>query len=110
MAAERPEKEESKNTSNPYIDSSLIQAQLDYNKSSNLQFEEQYSIGKKSNNDREQAQTPQSPQYKMHPFSQRIMDGEDPKLLTYIRRNKAPNPVVYRARFKNNNMFGDCTW
>eukprot|EP00483_Globobulimina_turgida_P012198 UN12220 len=40
----------------------------------------------------------------MHPFSRMIMEGKDDKLLVMIRRNKAPNPVVYRARFKDNDI------
>eukprot|EP00483_Globobulimina_turgida_P001254 UN01256 len=40
----------------------------------------------------------------MHPFSKIIMEGKDDKLLVMIRRNKAQNPVVYRARFKGDDI------
>lgn len=37
--------------------------------------------------------------HEVHPFSQRILDGEDGTLLTAIRRY-SPNVVVYRARLR----------
>ena len=40
---------------------------------------------------------------KMHPFSNKIMNGEDNTVLCMIRRDKAVNPVVYRVRYKDDN-------
>lgn len=41
--------------------------------------------------------------HEMHPFSNKIMNGQDNTVLCMIRRDKAVNPVVYRAKYKDDN-------
>ena len=54
-------------------------------------------------NPEEQKYDIESNKYEMHPFGKKIMDGKDDSVLCMIRRDKAPNPVVYRAKYKDNN-------
>eukprot|EP01084_Bolivina_argentea_P021068 39121_1 len=78
---------------NPYIDESLIIELNEYNAQQNKAFEKKHTVDAK-----------QKSKYGMHPFSRKILDYNDDRLLTMIRRDKAPNPVVYRARFKKGRM------
>ena len=71
---------------NPESKEDHSEAQKEYNPKQSEQIEEKHCVKDKK--------------YEMHPFSKKIMSGQDDKLLCMIRRDKAPNPVVYRARYK----------
>eukprot|EP00486_Rosalina_sp_Unknown_P011109 CAMPEP_0201579398 /NCGR_PEP_ID=MMETSP0190_2-20130828/26928_1 /ASSEMBLY_ACC=CAM_ASM_000263 /TAXON_ID=37353 /ORGANISM="Rosalina sp." /LENGTH=126 /DNA_ID=CAMNT_0048013773 /DNA_START=20 /DNA_END=397 /DNA_ORIENTATION=+ len=81
--------------SNPYIDENLIEAQKKYNPDQNNTFEQKFDIIEKEKKSKSNKQ-------EMHPFSKKIMNGEDNQVLCMIRRDRAPNPVVYRVKYKNN--------
>ena len=87
-------KEETEETStNPYIDDNLMKAQENFNPHQNEEFEQKHQIEENK-----------PKKHEMHPFSQKILNGTDECLLALCRRDKARNPVVYRARFKDGNI------
>eukprot|EP01084_Bolivina_argentea_P315402 546422_1 len=96
---DQAEATKSTNATNPYIDENLMHAQQKYNPQQNKEFEQKHNIVSE-----EKSQTKKNKKYEMHPFSKQILEHKDDQLLVMIRRDKAPNPVVYRARYKNNNI------
>lgn len=80
--------------SNPNIDDNLMKAQKEYNPEQTGSFEQKYDV--------ESEKKSKSNEHEMHPFSKKIIDGEDDTVLCMIRRDKAPNFVVYRAKYKDN--------
>lgn len=94
--AEAPKSSMTVINNNPYVGDNLIEAQKEYNPNENKKFEKQYQV--------DQEKKCKKGKYEMHPFSKQIMNGEDNTVLCMIRRNKAPNPVVYRAKFINGDI------
>eukprot|EP01084_Bolivina_argentea_P177507 306939_1 len=81
-------------------DENLTKAQQDYSPQQNKEFEDKYDSGYDHDHETKEQPKPNiKSKYEMHPLSTKIIDGTDDKVLVMIRRDKAPNPVVYRARF-----------